>query len=85
MQYHKTSNNRNTVWSSNSSDYHDNSNEPVQISIASHFPDAVNFLQVIPMNPFFVMRDNGSLGYWSRKISHSYSYRCNNNNKISEE
>ena len=79
MQYHKTSNQRNTVWRSNRSDDHDNSNEPVKISIASHFLDAVKFMQVVSMKPFFVMRGNGSLGYWYRKISHSYSCRCNNN------
>ena len=62
-----------------------------------HFTDSVKFWQVISLKTFatpkyqdaeqvlFPVRGNVSLGYWSRKTSHSSSRRCNDDENISEE
>ena len=68
-----------------------NINEPVPTSIAPHLPGAAQFTRYISLNTFItprerdayqvliIMNDDGSLGYWSRKNSHSYY--CHHNNK----
>ena len=43
MQPHKTSNQRIAVCRYDSSIEHDNSNKTFQLSIAPHFPDAIQF------------------------------------------
>ena len=72
------------MWPSENDDDHDNINKPVQLSIVSHFPYAVHFLQLFPprliITPrerdteqvFLTMRDNGSPVSRSRKISHTF-------------
>ena len=85
MKSHKTRKQRNTVWCSGNRNDNDNINEPVQLYIAYHLPDAVKFLQVIPLKPFFMMRGNGSLGYWSRNTIHYYYHHCNKYGESSEE
>ena len=84
MQSHKTRKQKNTVWCSDSRNYHSNNNEPIKLSFLSHFPDYFKFLKLFSLNPFFVMRGNGNLGFWSRKTIH-YHYCCNNNNNKSSE
>ena len=97
MQPFKNIEQRNTVLHFNNIYDHNNSNEPVQISIPSHFTDTVKFSQVISLNPFitprerdaeqllFTIRVNGSLGPWFHKTIHSSSCCCNNNHENSEE
>ena len=79
---------------SNNSDNQDNKNVPVKLSIASHFTDAVKFLQVISLKPFitsierdadqvlFKMRGNVSLVYCHHNTSHYSSRHRNDKNKL---
>ena len=73
------------MWSYNSIEYQNNSNKTLQLSIVSHLPDAIKFPQTISLKPSFMIRGNGSLGNWSRKTSHSYSRRHNDDDKSSGE
>ena len=85
MKSYKTIDQRNTAWRSDNINDLNNINEPIKISIASHFPDSFKLPQVIYLNSFFTMRSNGSPGYMSCKTIHYYSCRCNNDDDISEE
>ena len=97
LQSQKNRKQKNTVWRSKNSHDHNNSNKHVQLSIASHFPDTVNFLKFISLKPFitqrereveqvlFTMRGNGSLGSWSHMTIHSPSRCRNSDGKSSEE
>ena len=94
LKLFKTSEQRNTVCSSNNRDGHDNRNGPIQISIAYHFPDSFKFLQAISLKPsitprerdaeqlLFTIRVNGSLGYRYHNTSHYSSWCCNYNEKM---
>ena len=73
LQSQTTTNQKNTMWSSDNINDHNNTNKRVQISISSHFPDVIKFPQVVSLNPLFVMMGNVSLGYRYCKIIHSYS------------
>ena len=47
MQSYKTIDQSNTVWRSDNINNFNNSNEPIKISIAYHFSDALKLPQVI--------------------------------------
>ena len=85
------------MWISDKDDGHNNSNEPVPLSVAPHFPDAFQFPQNIYRRPFitqrerdaeqvlFTMRGHGSLGYWYNETIYSSYCHCNDNDESSEE
>ena len=66
-----------TLWRSYNSDEHNNSDKPVLLYITLRYQEADKVL--------FIMWGDQSLGYWSRKTSHYFSCRRNNDDESSEE
>ena len=77
MQSQKNSKDRITIWSSDNSDKHNNSNNTVPIFTTPREREAEKLL--------FTMWVDQSQGYWSHKTSNSSTRRCNDGDEIYEK